>query len=67
MAINKETIRDGKELDSPKIPKVVFNNNKELMYTSRSRIPGSKDMNSEIGYKQVCIYKYNIEKLSVKL
>jgi len=58
------TIRDGKELDSPKIPKVVFNSNKELMYTSRSRIPGSKDMNSNIGYKQVCIYKYNIEKLS---
>tara|TARA_B100000131_G_scaffold249688_1_gene242999 strand:+ start:1054 stop:1815 length:762 start_codon:yes stop_codon:yes gene_type:complete len=58
------TIRDIKELDSPKIPKIVFNNEKELMYTSRSRIPGSKDMNSEVGYKQVCIYKYNITKLS---
>lgn len=58
------SIRNVEELDSPKIPKVVFNTKRELMYTSRSRIPGSKSMDSDIGYKQVCIYKYNIAKLS---
>tara|TARA_Y100000589_G_scaffold118994_1_gene113232 strand:- start:5886 stop:6608 length:723 start_codon:yes stop_codon:yes gene_type:complete len=56
-------IENPEELSSSKIPKIVFNNNKELLYTSRARIPGSKNMDSNIGYKQVCIYKYNIEKL----
>ena len=56
-------IKNLNELKSSKIPKIVFNNQKELLYTSRSNIPGSKKMDSKIGYKQVCIYKYNIEKL----
>ena len=62
MGITK--IKNINELKSPKIPKVVFNLNKELMYTSRSNIPGAKNMDNEIGYKQVCIYRYDIEKLS---
>ena len=57
-------IENIKELSSPKIPKIVFNQNEELLYTSRAKIPGSKNMDSDIGYKQVCIYKYNIEKLA---
>tara|TARA_A100001388_G_scaffold275409_1_gene260893 strand:+ start:133 stop:855 length:723 start_codon:yes stop_codon:yes gene_type:complete len=57
-------VKNINELKSPKIPKVVFNNKKELMYTSRSNIPGAKNMDNVIGFKQVCIYKYNIEKLS---
>tara|TARA_A100001035_G_scaffold267198_1_gene250937 strand:- start:3 stop:725 length:723 start_codon:yes stop_codon:yes gene_type:complete len=61
MGITK--IENLEELTSPKIPKIVFNNKKELLYTSRAAIPGSKNMDGNIGYKQVCIYKYNIEKL----
>ena len=63
MGITK--IENLEELSSPKIPKIVFNINEELLYTSRAKIPGSKNMNSNIGYKQVCIYKYNIEKLAI--
>lgn len=62
MGITK--IENLEELNSPKIPKIVFNNNEELLYTSRANIPGSKNMDSTIGYKQVCIYKYNIKKLA---
>lgn len=62
MGITK--IENIEEISSPKIPKIVFNKNEELLYTSRAKIPGSKNMNSNIGYKQVCIYKYNIEKLA---
>ncbi len=51
------------ELISPKIPKIVFNNKEELLYTSRAKIPGSKKMDSKVGFKQVCIYKYDIEQL----
>lgn len=51
------------ELGSAKIPKIVFNINKELLYTSRANIPGSKEMDNTIGYKQVCIYRYNFKKL----
>jgi 3-deoxy-manno-octulosonate cytidylyltransferase (CMP-KDO synthetase) len=44
------------------IPKVVFNKKKELIYISRSLIPGTKDKNLSIKkkyYKQVCIYAFN--------
>jgi len=44
------------------IPKVVFNKKKELIYISRSLIPGSKDKKFSIKkkyYKQVCIYAFN--------
>ncbi len=58
-------INELKELNSSKIPKIVFNIHKELLYTSRAKIPGSKKMDSAIGFKQVCIYKYDIEKLEV--
>ena len=62
MGITK--IENLEELSSPKIPKIVFNKNEELLYTSRAKIPGSKNMDINLGYKQVCIYKYNIEKLA---
>ena len=61
MGITK--IENLEELSSPKIPKIVFNKNEELLYTSRAKIPGSKNLDSNIGYKQVCIYRYNIGKL----
>ena len=44
------------------IPKVVLNENDELMYISRSLVPGSKDENLSTKkkyFKQVCIYAFN--------
>lgn len=49
--------------ESKNIPKVVFSDNKKLIYASRSKIPGSKnDFNSKI-YKAVCIYAFNKKNL----
>ena len=44
------------------IPKVVLNENDELIYISRSLIPNSKDenlLNKNKYFKQVCIYAFN--------
>ena len=49
------------------IPKVVLNENDELMYISRSLVPGSKDENLSTKkkyFKQVCIYAFNKQELS---
>ena len=49
------------------IPKVVLNEKHELMYISRSLIPGSKEENlsSKSKYfKQVCIYAFNKHELN---
>lgn len=46
------------------IPKVVTNKKNELLYMSRSLIPGSKTKNTkQIFLKQVCIYAFNKEQL----
>ena len=47
------------------IPKVVINNSEDLIYISRSLIPGFKDFKSKVGLylKQVCIYGYNKKEL----
>ncbi|MFW5983406.1 MAG: 3-deoxy-manno-octulosonate cytidylyltransferase [bacterium] len=52
--------------ENPNIPKVVFNNAKEMVYMSRSPIPGYKsDKNKpEKYYKQVCIYAFNKNELT---
>lgn len=47
------------------IPKVVFNENKELLYISRSPIPVSKKKENKIKYfKQVCIYAFTKNELN---
>ena len=47
------------------IPKVVFNENKELLYISRSPIPNSKKKENKIKYfKQVCIYAFTKNELN---
>ena len=55
------------KFDDPKninLPKVVMNEKKELIYISRSVIPGSKKNNkNKIFYKQVCIYAFNRDEL----
>ena len=46
------------------LPKVVVNQNQELIYISRSLIPGSKKKLKDINFfKQVCIYAFNHKEL----
>lgn len=47
------------------LPKVVVNSNHELIYISRSLIPGSKKITKyKKYYKQICIYAFNKSELS---
>ncbi len=47
------------------LPKVVVNQKQELIYISRSVIPGSKKKAKDLIYlKQVCIYAFNKKELS---
>lgn len=51
--------------ESLNLPKVVVNKKKELIYISRSLIPGSKKRLKYKNYfKQVCIYAYNKHQLN---
>ena len=52
--------------ESINIPKVITNENNELVYISREKIPGAKDFtNINIQYKkQVCIYAFNLNELN---
>jgi 3-deoxy-manno-octulosonate cytidylyltransferase (CMP-KDO synthetase) len=52
------------EFLSPSIPKVVFGVDGDLMYASRSPIPGSKDGNFYEAHKQICIYAFPKKYLS---
>tara|TARA_X000000950_G_scaffold132263_1_gene164820 strand:+ start:973 stop:1722 length:750 start_codon:yes stop_codon:yes gene_type:complete len=64
--INAFTTIDGDvDPDSANIPKVVFNEDKILLYMSRKKIPGfKKDEDApKKYYKQVCIYAFNREEL----
>ena len=45
------------------IPKVVFDENKKLLYMSRSSVPISKDGKFVRAHKQVCIYGFKRETL----
>ena len=45
------------------VPKVVFNNQKNLLYMSRSPIPGNKKKLFQKAFRQVCIYSFPREKL----
>ncbi len=47
------------------LPKVVVNENNDLIYISRALIPGKKKPNEKIKYlKQVCIYAFNKQELN---
>lgn len=48
------------------IPKVVFNENQQLVYMSRLPIPGSKSKDNPLQkyWKQVCIYAFSKEELN---
>ena len=56
-------IKSNSMFRSLNIPKVVFSENKDLMYASRSPIPMSKKNKFVIGYRQVCIYAFPKESL----
>ena len=48
------------------IPKVITNRHNDLIYMSRSPLPGKKDLKKNIKiqyYKQVCIYAFNRKEL----
>jgi 3-deoxy-manno-octulosonate cytidylyltransferase (CMP-KDO synthetase) len=46
-------------------PKIIFTEDKRLVYISRQPLPGFKDQKytSKVYYKQVCIYAFNREEL----
>ena len=49
-----------KEAKNVNVPKVVINNNNQLIYMSRSLIPGAKkNVIKRNFFKQVCIYAFN--------
>ena len=49
-------VENYKDAYKSQLPKVVFNNKKELLYMSRAPIPNNKKLNNKNFYKQVCIY-----------
>ena len=55
---------DSKEATNKNIPKVVSNFNNDLVYMSRSAIPGTKYGHSKKTYKQVCIYAFTKDELN---
>ncbi|MBT6170074.1 MAG: 3-deoxy-manno-octulosonate cytidylyltransferase [Flavobacteriaceae bacterium] len=58
------------EYFSSQIPKMVFNKNKELIYTSRSPIPSNKENTFTKSFKQVCVYGFSksaLEKYSKRI
>lgn len=58
-----------KQWKDPKVPKVVVNLQNELLYASRTAIPGSKISTDtppdEILRKQVCVYAFNRRQLAL--
>ena len=53
------TIKSKEELENRNIPKVVMDTNHNLLYTSRSPIPGNKKNDSAFGWRQVCVYAFS--------
>ena len=58
-------IGDNEEPESVNIPKVIFNEDQQMVYMSRSLVPGTKtkDLVPPYYYKQVCIYAFNKQEL----
>ena len=61
--INCMSRLDSTEVTNRNIPKVVSNFNNDLVYMSRSAIPGTKEGHSKKTYKQVCIYAFTKDEL----
>jgi len=56
-------LHSDEKAEDKKIPKMVFDCEKNLLYCSRSAIPGNKDNGSNMFYKQVCIYAFSKSQL----
>ena len=58
-------INEKQDPSSINIPKVVINNSEDLIYISRSLVPGFKDLKFKVNsyLKQICIYGYNKKEL----
>lgn len=57
-------LKEGENPESINIPKVVFDNDNNLLYMSRKAIPGVKGKVSKITYyKQVCVYVLSYSEL----
>lgn len=58
-------IGQNEDPNSVNIPKVIFTENKRLVYMSRQALPGFKDQKNAPTeyYKQVCIYAFNRQEL----
>lgn len=52
------SIKSEEDYKSSNIPKIVFDSNKNLLYTSRSPIPGNKGGKFHKAWRQVCIYSF---------
>ena len=56
-------IKEKDQYYSPHIPKVIFDNNYNLMYMSRSAIPSNKKKQFIKAWRQVCIYSFSYKSL----
>jgi len=57
-------LHHNESVSDKKIPKVVCDINNNLLYSSRSAIPGTKEGNSKDIMKQVCIYGFSRDQLN---
>ena len=58
-------IKSREMFNSPNIPKVVFDNNENLLYMSRAAIPSNKKKNFIKSWRQVCIYSFPYKSLKI--
>lgn len=58
-------IKSAADFKNPSVPKVVTNNKNDLLYMSRAPIPGSKKMDFNESYRQVCVYLFSKKILSL--
>ncbi len=58
-------IKDENELNNPNIPKIVSSKKGFMLYISRSNIPSNKKLNQKKLKKQVCIYCFSKDALSL--
>jgi len=56
-------IKDKRSFYSPNIPKIVFGNDRNLLYMSRAPIPSNKSNKFIKAWKQVCIYSFPYDTL----
>ena len=57
------SIQNNEQFFSLDVPKVVFNHEEELLYMSRSGIPGNKRGDFVGGFRQVCAYAFSKKSL----